>query len=109
MRKFSSYGPIINASNYYAPREELIEKTYINLIGENPAEGGHYFTVWAPRQTGKTWLMQQVVQRIKQEDKYDVAMISLQAAKNKKNEKKVLEIFFKKISQTLQIPFPKYA
>ncbi|MDQ1351345.1 MAG: hypothetical protein QG657_1647 [Acidobacteriota bacterium] len=107
MRKFSSYGPISNASNYYAPREELIEKTYSNLIGENPPEGGHYFTVWAPRQTGKTWLMQQVVQKIKQEDKYNVAMISLQAAKDIENEKKVLEILIKKISQTLQIRFPK--
>ncbi|HLP47184.1 MAG TPA: hypothetical protein VK469_14630, partial [Candidatus Kapabacteria bacterium] len=43
----------------------------------------------------------------KQEDKYNVAMISLQEAKNIKDEKKVLEIFLKKISQTLQIRFPE--
>jgi hypothetical protein len=107
MRKFSSYGPINNAENYYAPREELIENAYFNLTGKNSRESGHYFTVWAPRQTGKTWLMQQVVQRIKKENQYNVAMISLQAAKDIKNEKKVLEIFIKKISQTLEIPFPK--
>jgi hypothetical protein len=31
--------------HYYAPREKLIEKAYTNLVGENPDEGGHYFTV----------------------------------------------------------------
>ena len=93
MRKFSSYGPVDIDMNYYAPRTELIEKAYSNLVGEDPQKGGHYFTVWAPRQTGKTWLMQQVVQRIRQENKYEVAMISLQAAKNKNSDKKVLKIF----------------
>lgn len=45
MRKFSSYGPIDTEMNYYAPRVELIEKVYNNLIGENPQKSGHYFTV----------------------------------------------------------------
>jgi len=36
MRKFSSYGPIDTEMNYYAPRIELIEKTYSNLVGEDP-------------------------------------------------------------------------
>lgn len=45
MRRFSSYGPINNKIHYYAPREELIERAYTQLMGENPAEGGHYITV----------------------------------------------------------------
>lgn len=39
MRRFWSYGPIDAESNYYAPRKELIEQTYTQLIG------GHYIAV----------------------------------------------------------------
>ncbi len=41
MRRFSSYGPINNKLHYYAPREELINRAYIQLMGENPPEGGN--------------------------------------------------------------------
>ncbi len=61
MRRFSSYGPVNDRIHYYAPRTELIERGYTQLIGETPDEGGHYFTVWAPRQTRKTWTMQELV------------------------------------------------
>jgi hypothetical protein len=54
MRRFSSYGPINTKLHYYAPRKELIAGAITQLMGENPSEGGHYITVWAPRQTGKT-------------------------------------------------------
>jgi predicted AAA+ superfamily ATPase len=30
------------------------------LLGDDPNKGGHYITIWAPRQTGKTWIMQEV-------------------------------------------------
>jgi len=63
MRKFSSYGPIDIEEAYYAPRTELIQQTYDQLLGENPAKTGHYITVWAPRQTGKTWVTNQVLHR----------------------------------------------
>jgi len=107
MRKFSSYGPIINASNYYAPREELIEKTYINLIGENPAEGGHYFTVWAPRQTGKTWLMQQIYFRLLKDERFDTLAVNLERMKDENNVGKILEIIADKIGEGLGKKFPK--
>ena len=54
MRRFSSYGPLRPNLHYYAPRDALLESAYTQLIGEIPDEGGHYITVWAPRQTGKT-------------------------------------------------------
>jgi len=41
MRKFSSYGQIDTDLHYYAPRTALIDKTYTQLIGENPEKGGH--------------------------------------------------------------------
>jgi predicted AAA+ superfamily ATPase len=38
---------------------------YLDQLIGHPEKGGHYFTVRAPRQTGKTWLIRQVVQEIK--------------------------------------------
>jgi hypothetical protein len=101
MRKFSSYGPVNNASNYYAPRKELIEKTYISLIGEDPAEGGHYFTVWAPRQTGKTWLMQQIYFRLQKDERFDTVVVNLERVKDEANVGTILEIIACKIGEHL--------
>ncbi|MCX6583352.1 MAG: AAA-like domain-containing protein [Candidatus Aminicenantes bacterium] len=101
MRKFSSYGPIVNTSEYYAPREELIEKAYINLVGENPAEGGHYFTVWAPRQTGKTWLMQQTLHRLKKDPRFHTLKINLEILKRKKKVGDIIKIIAGEIGEGL--------
>lgn len=53
MRKFSSYGPIDTELHYYAPRTELLDRAYLQVVGENPEKGGRYTTVWGPQQTGK--------------------------------------------------------
>ncbi|HLP44502.1 MAG TPA: AAA-like domain-containing protein [Candidatus Deferrimicrobium sp.] len=105
MRKFSSYGPIINTSNYYAPREEQIEKTYINLIGENPAEGGHYFTVWAPRQTGKTWIMQQVLHRLKKDPRFSTLKINLETLKDRDKVSDIINILARYIGEGVNKKF----
>ena len=97
MRRFSSYGPINTKRHYYAPREKLIQQAYTQLVGEYPDEDGHYITVWAPRQCGKTWVMQEVVEKIGNTNQFEVGIISLQSAKKEQNEKKVLDIFIKKI------------
>jgi len=64
MRRFHSYGPVNDTLHYYTPREKLISGAFAHLAGENPLEGGHYFTVWAPRQCGKSWVMLQVLHMI---------------------------------------------
>jgi hypothetical protein len=56
----------------------LIEGALQQLLGKNPDKGGHYITVWAPRQTGKSWVMQEVVSTIEQDDQFDVVYLSLQ-------------------------------
>ena len=71
MRQFSSYGPVNTKLHYYVPREALIEEAYTQLMGENPDEGGHYITVWAPRQRGKSWVMQQTLYRLQKEERFD--------------------------------------
>ena len=73
IRKFSSYGPISINQHYYTPRQNLINQAYQQLTGDNPQEGGHYITVWAPRQRGKTWLLQQVVQKIKAQGNFTIS------------------------------------
>ena len=82
IRKFSSYGPVSKKTNYYVPREETVSRAYDQLTGEDPEEGGHFFTVWAPRQTGKSWVMREVMIRLYHEGKYDVAKINLEAIKD---------------------------
>ncbi len=67
MRRFHSYGPVDHELHFSVPRRELVDRCLNQLIG-NPVKGGHYFTIWAPRQTGKTWLMRQVKQEITQRD-----------------------------------------
>ncbi|MDM8521212.1 AAA-like domain-containing protein, partial [Anaerolineales bacterium HSG6] len=78
MRRFSSYGPINPESHYHALREGLIKRGLTQLIGENPNEGGHYITVWGPRQTGKTWVMQQVLWQLEEDERFDVVKVNLQ-------------------------------
>lgn len=63
MRHFHSYGPVDSRYHFCVERRELVEQCAEQLVGV-PNEGGHYFTIWAPRQTGKTWLMRQVKQEI---------------------------------------------
>jgi len=77
-RKFSSYGPVNASIEYCAPRTELIQKAVNQLIGEKTEDGGHYFTVWAPRQTGKSWLLNQTMRKLQTDERFYVAKIELQ-------------------------------
>ena len=77
MRRFSSYGPVDIEEHYYAPRKELINRGHLQIVGENPERGGHYITVWAPRQAGKTGTMQQILWKLQKDDRFDVLKINL--------------------------------
>ncbi|MBL0717021.1 MAG: hypothetical protein JJV89_03125 [Desulfosarcina sp.] len=78
MRQFSSYGPVDCEEHFCVERKGLVERCLEQLIG-NPEKGGHYFTLWAPRQTGKTWLMRQVEEKIKTryKEKFSIHCFSL--------------------------------
>ena len=94
MRRFFSYGPVDCEIHFCVPRRELIEECIEQLIGE---KFGHYFTLWAPRQTGKTWLMREVKKEIEKRygDEFIVGMMSMQGVDIKKEEEP--EIFLKKV------------
>ncbi len=67
MRHFCSYGPVDCKAHFCVQRQALINTGVQQLIGSNSVESGHYFTIWAPRQTGKTWLMRKIKQAISQQ------------------------------------------
>jgi hypothetical protein len=99
MRTFTSYGPLDTELNYYVPRTELIDTAYSRLMGEYPGKTGHYITVWAPRQTGKTWVIQQVARKIKENGNFDVAMFSMEFVKEQTSGKIVLNHFVQSLAQ----------
>ncbi len=79
MRRFHSYGPVDCRYHFCIQRKELTARCAEQLVGI-PEEGGHFFTIWAPRQSGKTWLMRQVIQEIrtKYADRFILANVSCQ-------------------------------
>ncbi|MCU0288754.1 MAG: AAA-like domain-containing protein [Acidobacteria bacterium] len=105
MRRFNSYGPIDTEIHYYAPRKKLIEFAYTQLMGENPNRGGHYITVWAPRQCGKTWVMQEVLFLLKKEPQFDVLKINLESLKNETNIGAIIEAIGEEIGLGLNKTF----
>lgn len=74
MRRFSSYGPINAKLHYYIPRQALVDQAISHLVGEVPAEGGHYSTVWAPRQRGKSWILQEAMWQLRDKPQYQAAL-----------------------------------
>ena len=103
MRKFLSYGAPNKKSDYYVPREALITSAITQLKGEELDEGGHYITVWAPRQTGKTWVMQEVVSNIEQDDQFDVVFLSLQFLYEEKDVDIVVQLFAQELIEKLNL------
>ncbi len=101
MRRFSSYGPIDTEEHFYAPRETLIEKTYHQLIGRNPKKSGHYITVWAPRQCGKTWIMIRVYQRLLKDSRFHAVPVSLESLKDEKDTSVIIENISRRIGEKL--------
>ena len=101
MRTFSSYGPINTKLHYYAPRKELLEFAHRQLIGGNPEEGGHYITVWAPRQAGKSWTMNNVLYKLGSDKRFNVVKIELEILKTEKDVGNVLRYIEKHIARGL--------
>jgi len=105
MKRFHSYGPIDCEEHFFVERESLIEKCTSQLIG-NPKKGGHYFTIWAPRQTGKTWIIRQCAQQIKKiyTDSFIVGVISMQAYTLSEKDDPV-SIFFRRCQKVFNNRF----
>lgn len=108
MRKFSSYGPIDTDLYYYAPRQALIEQAVADLVGEDPTKGGHYITVWAPRQRGKTWIIQQALRQLQSDpqyrDAFDVVYLGLESLKQERDVTGIAQSLARQLCQALELP-----
>ena len=105
MRTFHSYGPVNSKRHYYVPRKKLVEDCVQSLIGD-PNDLGHYFTIWGPRQTGKTWLYRRSIEIIRQQysDQFIIGEISMQDIVFKTNDDPT-EIFFNNVSTMIEDEF----
>ena len=106
MRKFSSYGPLDKELEYYAPREALIGTAVERLVGENPDKGGHYITVWAPRQAGKSWILLEAIEQIRATEKYEVATLTMQSGKTITTDERILGMLVKSLRNWFDLDFP---
>ncbi len=104
MRTFSSYGPIDIEFNYYVPRQRLIDQASQELLGEDANKGGHYITVWAPRQAGKSWIMQQVLWRLWKDERFDTIKLNLEHLKMTEEVIHVIQVITSEITEILKLP-----
>ena len=107
MRRFTSYGPPDPKRHFTVERRELVERCVKNLVGEPPEDGGYYFTIWAPRQTGKTWLIREAVKKIKTDfpDKFTIITTSTEGIEGE-NTLDTLNLIIEQISFASKIDIP---
>ncbi|MFZ1627528.1 MAG: AAA-like domain-containing protein, partial [Anaerolineae bacterium] len=72
MRYFNTYGPVNEKEHYVVPRRELLD-----MLTEQ-VSAGSYFTVFAPRQMGKTTLLRQLTERLQAQSNYLVVVLNFQ-------------------------------
>lgn len=77
MKKFNTSGPNIPHKHYTIRRTNLINKG-IELVKDD-----RYFTIWAPRQTGKSTYFRQLAKELDKQN-YKVAHINFENFKNAK-------------------------
>ena len=106
MRRFSSYGPIDRDINYYVPREELLKTAHTYLTGENPEKGGHYITVWASRQTGKSRVLRDLYWDLLKDEAYHVANIDIQSLRGITDSVECINRIIQKIASVVKRELP---
>ncbi len=74
-REFNTSGPNILQEHYTVMRQNIINKG-IKLVNKK-----RYFTIWAPRQTGKSTYFRQLAKELEKQD-YKVAHINFENYKN---------------------------
>ena len=77
MREFNTSGPNIQKQHYTIERSNLIDK------GISFVKKERYFTIWAPRQTGKSTYFRQLAEKLEKID-YKVAYINFENYKTEK-------------------------
>ncbi|NUV00561.1 transcriptional regulator, partial [Marinitoga sp. 1154] len=89
MRRFCTSGPVDKKTCYYVERPDIMKEALDHI------KNWRYFTVSAPRQSGKTTLLKDIVEKIK--DKYLPIFISFESFGNIKTEEMFIKNFNKKV------------
>ncbi|KAF2956256.1 AAA-like domain-containing protein [Marinitoga sp. 38H-ov] len=92
MRRFCTSGPVDRKTCYYVERPELMEEAIDHI------ENWRYFTVSAPRQTGKTTFLNDIVEKTK--DKYLPIFISFESY-DIENKQQFLKVFTEDIIEDI--------
>jgi AAA-like domain len=85
MRYFNTSGPNIPAEHYTLPRLDLIGK------GKKMVYNNRYFTIWAPRQTGKSTYFRFLAEGLKEQG-YKVAHVNFENFKHQSQEEFLLRL-----------------
>ena len=104
MREFYSYGPVNCRRHFCVPRRDLVEGCLKHIVGDME-DGGHYFTIWSPRQSGKTWLMHEVRREIEERygERFIVATMSMQGVIMQRDDPDA--VFFRQIPRIARDAF----
>jgi hypothetical protein len=78
MRKFNTSGANNPDIHFTVMREALMQQALEQIIRPEDPKGGRYFTLYAPRQTGKTTFVEQLMKRMDRQQFFP-AMISFEA------------------------------
>ena len=73
MRYFNTFGPVNAAEHYVVPRSDLVT----DLVAQ--IERGTYFTIYAPRQMGKTTLLRHLADVLYEKRDYLPVTLSFEA------------------------------
>ncbi len=103
MRRFHSYGPVDSSEHFAVERRVLVNDCATHLVG-HPEKGGHFFTLWAPRQSGKTWLMRRAIEEVRARhgDRFVVGSLLMQGVMG---ESDGAETFFRAMPRVFQAGF----
>ncbi len=98
---FSITGRTLHKEGYYALRGKLEVGKILDKI-----EKGRYFVIYAARQTGKTSLIQEVIEKLKDDDRYLALYLTFQDFGRKMNDEEFYQqlarILLREISVALQ-------
>ena len=78
MREFNTSGPNNPDIHFTVMREALLQKAVEQITRPADPKGGRYFTLYAPRQTGKTTFVEQLMKRLDRQQFFP-AMISFES------------------------------
>ncbi len=104
MRRFHSYGPVDPEEHFSVERRALVDRCVEQLAGTHD-KSGQFFTIWGPRQAGKTWIMRRAIAEIRARygDRFIVGTYSMGSTAMKDDEPE--DAFLRRVPHLFDIAF----